>query len=310
MSVLIVGSIGLDTIETPFGKKKDILGGSAIHASVSSSFYTDTAMVGVAGSDFPKEHLEFLRSKNIDVSGIQILPGETFRWSGYYEYDMNQAHTKDTRLNVYSLFDPKIPDKLKDSEYVFLANLDPELQLKVLSQIKKPKLVAMDTMNFWINNKREALKEVIKGVDVVLMNDGEARQFMETPNIPIAAKKLLKLGAKSVIIKKGEHGALLFSDGTHFSAPSYPQDMLRDPTGAGDSFAGGFIGYLAKTDDISEANIRRAIIVGSVMASFNVEDFSLDRMKRLKHKEIADRFDEFRRFSEFEALTAFNKGVI
>ncbi|MFH1347647.1 MAG: PfkB family carbohydrate kinase [Candidatus Margulisiibacteriota bacterium] len=306
MSVLIVGSIGLDTIETPFGKKKDILGGSAIHASVSSSFYTDTAMVGVAGSDFPKEHLEFLRSRNIDVSGIQILPGETFRWSGYYEYDMNQAHTRDTKLNVITQFDPKIPEKLADTEFVFLANLDPELQLKALKQIKKPKLVAMDTMDFWINNKREALHEVIKQVDVVLMNDGEARQFMETPNIPIAAKRLLKLGAKSVIIKKGEHGALLFSDGIHFSAPSYPQDMLRDPTGAGDSFAGGFIGYLAKTDDVSEANIRRAIIVGSVMASFNVEDFSLDRMKRLKHKEIVDRFDEFRRFSEFEALSALH----
>ncbi|MFH1577210.1 MAG: PfkB family carbohydrate kinase [Candidatus Margulisiibacteriota bacterium] len=304
MSVLIVGSIGLDTVETPFGKKQDILGGSAIHASISSSFYADTAIVGVAGSDFPKEYLEFLRSRNIDVEGIQILPGETFRWSGYYEYDMNQAHTKDTKLNVYTLFDPKIPDKLKDAEFVFLANLDPELQLKVLDQLKKPKLVAMDTMNFWIENKREALHEVIKRVDVVLMNDGEARQFMETPNIPIAAARLLKLGAKSVIIKKGEHGALLFSADGHFSAPSYPQDMLRDPTGAGDSFAGGFIGHLAKTDDLSEGNIRRAIIVGSVMASYNVEDFSLDRMKRLTPKEIFGRFEEFRRFSEFEAIAA------
>lgn len=304
MSVLIVGSIGLDTVETPFGKKEDILGGSAIHASVAASFYTDTAMVGVAGSDFPQSHLDFLKSRNIDVSGLQILPGETFRWSGFYEYDMNQAHTRDTRLNVYSLFDPKIPDKLKETEYVFLANLDPELQLKVLAQIKKPKLVAMDTMNFWIENKREALHEVIKQVDVVLLNDGEARQFMETPNIPIAASRLLKLGAKSVIIKKGEHGALLFADGEHFAAPSYPQDMLRDPTGAGDSFAGGFIGYLAKSDDISEKNIRRAIVVGSVMASFNVEDFSLDRMKRLKQKEIVERFNEFRKFSEFEALAA------
>lgn len=302
MTVLIVGSIGLDTVETPFGKKNDILGGSAIHAAVSASFHTDPAIVGVAGSDFPQDHLEFLKSKNIDVAGIQILPGETFRWSGYYEYDMNQAHTKDTQLNVYTLFDPKIPDKLKKAEFVFLANLDPELQLKVLDQLENPKLVAMDTMDFWINNKREALHQVIKKVDVVLLNDGEARQFMETPNIPMAASRLLKLGAKSVIIKKGEHGALLFSDGIHFSAPSYPQDLLRDPTGAGDSFAGGFIGYLARTKDTSEKNIRRAIIVGSVMASFNVEDFSLDRMKRLKHKEVFDRFDEFRRFSEFEAI--------
>lgn len=304
MTVLIVGSIGLDTVETPFGKKKDVLGGSAVHAAVSSSFYGETAMVGVAGTDFPEEYLDFLKSRNIDVAGIQILPGQTFRWSGYYEYDMNQAHTRDTKLNVYSVFDPQIPEELKNSEYVFLANLDPELQLKVLDQLNKPKLVAMDTMDFWINNKREALHEVIKRVDFVLMNDGEARQFMETPNIPIAATRLLKLGAKSVIIKKGEHGALLFSDGIHFSAPSYPQDMLRDPTGAGDSFAGGFIGFLAKTGDLSERNIRRAIIVGSVMASFNVEDFSLDRMKRLKHKEIMERFGEFRSFSEFEALAA------
>ena len=308
MTVLIVGSIGLDTVETPFGKKKDVLGGSAVHASVSSSFYAETAMVGVAGSDFPQEHLEFLKARRIDVSGINILPGETFRWSGYYEYDMNQAHTRETKLNVYKLFDPKIPDNLKDSEYVFLANLDPESQLKVLDQLAGPKMVAMDTMNYWINTKREALHSVIKRVDFVLMNDGEARQFMETPNIPIAASRPLKLGAKAVVIKKGEHGALLFADGIHFSAPSYPQDMLRDPTGAGDSFAGGFIGYLAKTGDLSEGNIRRAIIVGSAMASFNVEDFSLDRMKRLKNKEIMERFDEFRRFSEFEALSAAHLG--
>ena len=303
MTVLIVGSIGLDTVETPFGKKKDVLGGSAIHAGVSSSFYAETAIVGVAGSDFPEEHLEFLKSRKIDARGIRILPGETFRWSGYYEYDMNQAHTRETSLNVYTLFDPKIPEDFKSAEYVFLANFDPELQLKVLDQLEKPKLVAMDTMDYWINTKRPALHEVIKRVDYVLMNDGEARQFMETPNLPMAAARLLKLGARAAIIKKGEHGALLFADGVHFSAPSYPQDMLRDPTGAGDSFAGGFIGYLAKSGDLSERNIRRAIIVGSVMASFNVEDFSLERMKRLKHKEIMERFGEFRRFSEFEALS-------
>lgn len=303
MTVLIVGSIGLDTVETPFGKKQDILGGSAVHAATSASFYARTAVIGVAGSDFPEEHLEFLKTRNIDISGIKILPGETFRWSGYYEFDMNQAHTRETKLNVYNLFDSKIPEHLKKSQYVFLANLDPELQLRVLDQLEDPKMVAMDTMDYWINSKREALHKVIKRVDFVLMNDGEVRQFMETPNIPTAASRLIKLGAKAVIIKKGEHGALLFTSDTHFAAPSYPQDMLRDPTGAGDSFAGGLIGYLAKTGDLSEGNIRRAIIVGSVMASFNVEDFSLDRMKRLKNKEIVERFEEFRRFSEFEALS-------
>jgi ribokinase len=303
--VLIVGTIGLDTIETPFGKKTDIIGGSAVHAAVAASFYVQPAIVGVAGTDFPSEHLEFLRSRGIDTSGIKILPGETFRWSGYYEYDMNQAHTRDTRLNLYATFNPEIPEALRDADYVFLANLDPDLQLKVLAQLKKPKFVAMDTMDFWIKNKRDVLHQVIKKVDLVLMNDGEARQFMETPNIPLAADRLLKLGAKSVIIKKGEHGALFFSNGSHFSAPSYPQDQLRDPTGAGDSFAGGFIGYLAKNDDLSEQAMRRAIIVGSVMASFNVEDFSLNRMKQLKQKEIVERFGAFRRFTEFETIAAW-----
>ncbi|MBN2058727.1 MAG: sugar kinase [Candidatus Saganbacteria bacterium] len=304
MSVLIVGSIGLDTIETPFGKKQDILGGSAIHAAVAASFYGPAAVAGVAGSDFPKEHLDFLGQRKIDVSGIQIIDGKTFRWSGYYEFDMNQAHTRDTQLNVYTRFKPELPESFRDCNYVFLANFDPELQLKVLQQVKKPKLVAMDTMNFWIENKRQALHKVIRHVDLLLLNDGEARQFMETPNLPIAAARLLKLGPKSVIIKKGEHGALYFSDKGYFSAPSYPQDQLRDPTGAGDSFAGGLIGYLAGSDDLSEDNIRRAIIVGSVMASFNIEDFSLDRMKRLTRREIQERFSEFKRFSEFEAIGA------
>ena len=311
MKVLIVGSIGLDTVETPFGKKIDILGGSAVHAAVSSAFYANTAIMGVAGTDFPKEYIDVLKAMKIDTSGIQILCGETFRWSGYYEYDMNQAHTRDTRLNVYNLFEAKIPEKFKKAEYVFLANLDPEMQLKIIEQLENPKIVAVDTMDFWIKNKNAALKEVIKHVDFVLMNDGEARQFMQTPNIPVAASRLLKMGVKAVIIKKGEHGALLFSNGVHFSAPSYPQKSLRDPTGAGDSFAGGFIGYLAASRDISQSNIRRAIIVGSVMASFNVEDFSLDRMKRLKPCEIHERFGEFRSFSEFEAIStqavAFNK---
>jgi len=302
MSVLIVGTIGLDTIETPFGRKNEILGGSAVHASMASSFYAQTAIVGVAGNDFPKEYADLLKSRNINLGGVQIIEGHTFRWSGYYEYDMNKAHTRDTKLNVYAAFDPKIPDNLKKSDFVFLANLDPEIQLKVLDQLDKPKMVAMDTMDFWINSKRDALHEVIKRVDFVLMNDGEARQFMETPNLPVAASRLLKLGTKAVIIKKGEHGALLFTDGVHFSAPSYPQQMLRDPTGAGDSFAGGFIGYLAKSNDLSQENIRRAVIVGSVMASFNVEDFSLDRMRRLKRKEIIDRFQEFKDFSEFETI--------
>ena len=302
MSVLLVGTIGLDAVETPFGKKESILGGSAIYAGVASSFYAKTAIVGAAGEDFPADYLDYLKARKIDTSGLKILPGKTFRWSGYYEYDMNQAHTRATDLNIYADFDPKIPEHLRNAEYVFLANLDPELQLKILDQLKSPKMVAMDTMDFWIKNKRDALHEVIKRADFVLMNESEARQFMETPNLPIAASRLLKLGAKAAIIKKGEHGALLFTDAVHFSAPSYPQTILRDPTGAGDSFAGGFMGYLAKTDDLSEENIRKAIIVGSVMASFNVEDFSLDRMRRLERSEIIDRYQEFQRFARFDNL--------
>lgn len=303
MSVLVVGSIALDSVKTPFGEKKEILGGSAVHAAVSASFFTTTTLIGPVGNDFPSEHVDFLKSRNINLSALQKIDGPTFRWGGYYEYDMNQAHTIETRLNVLAGFDPEIPGPLRDSPFVFLANLDPELQLKIISQLKGHKLLAADTMNYWIESKRAVLHEVVKKVDFMLMNDAEIRQFMKTPNIPLAAQRLIKLGCKGVIIKKGEHGALLFTDSAHFSAPSYPQDMLRDPTGAGDSFAGGFLGYLAKTEDLSEGNIRKAVIIGSVMASFNVEDFSLDRMKRLKHKEIILRFEEFRRFSEFEALS-------
>ena len=304
MSLLIVGSIALDSIKTPFGDKKDILGGSAVHAAVSSSFFTSTSLIGPLGNDFPAEHLEFLKSRDIDLSAVHRLDGPTFRWGGYYEYDMNQAHTLETKLNILAKFDPTVPAGLRATPYVFLANLDPEIQLKVISQLKKPKLLAADTMNFWIESKREALHEVIKKVDFMLMNDAEIRQFMETPNLPLAAHRLLKLGCRGVIIKKGEHGALLFTESYHFTAPSYPQDQLRDPTGAGDSFAGGFMGYLARSDDLKEVNIRRAVIAGSVMASFNVEDFSLDRLRRLKKKEIIERFEEFRSFTSFEALSA------
>lgn len=302
MSVLVVGTIALDSIKTPFGEKKEILGGSAVYAAVAASFFSETTLIGPVGNDFPSQYVDFLQSRKINLSALQKLDGPTFRWGGFYEYDMNQAHTVETRLNVLSRFDPKVPEVFRSAPYVFLANVDPELQLRVIGQINRPKLLVADTMNFWIESKREVLHEVIKRVDFMVMNDGEIRQFMETPNIPLAARRLIELGCKGVIVKKGEHGALLFTDSTHFSAPSYPQEMLRDPTGAGDSFGGAFIGYLAKTDDLSEGNIRKAVIIGSVMASFNIEDFSLDRLKRLKHKEIVERFEEVRRFSEFEAL--------
>ncbi|OGC25059.1 sugar kinase [candidate division WOR-1 bacterium RIFOXYC2_FULL_37_10] len=302
MSLFIAGTIALDTIETPFGKKENILGGSAVHAGVSASFFTDVSICGIIGKDFPKEHLDFLRSRDIDLSGIITHEGNTFCWSGFYEYDMNHAHTRDTKLNVLLDFDPVLKKEHRESEFVFLANLDPEIQLKIIDQLEKPRFIAADTMDFWINSKRAKLHEVVKKVDFILLNEGEIRMFMETPNIPLAAGRLLKLGAKGVIVKKGEHGALLFTKEDHFSAPSYPQEVFRDPTGAGDSFAGGFMGYLAKTKDLSFNNIKKAVILGSSMASFNIEDFSLDRMKTLSKSEILERFNAFKEFSEFEAL--------
>jgi sugar/nucleoside kinase (ribokinase family) len=299
---LIVGSIGLDTIKTPFGEKKDILGGSAIHASTSASFFCPTTIVGPLGEDFPKEYISFLKQRNIDLSNLKRMKGKTFRWNGYYEYDMNQAHTRDTQLNVLAEFDPS-SDIINKFPFVFLANLDPSLQLKVLADVSDSAFVVADTMDFWIARKKDELLEVVTKVDYMLMNEGELRQLMETPNIPLAASRLLKLGAKGVVVKKGEHGALLFQKNTHFAAPSYPQEELKDPTGAGDSFAGGFMGYITKTGDLSDANIRRAIIMGSVMASYNVEDFSVDRLRRLRSKEIISRFDDFKRISHFETLS-------
>jgi len=303
MSVLISGTVALDSVETPFGKKENILGGSAVHAAVSASFFTPTSILSIVGEDFPKEHLDFLEARKIDTSGIKKIKGQTFRWSGYYEYDMNQAHTRDTKLNVLTQFSPELGDDQKQADHVFLANLDPAIQLKIISELDRPKLVAADTMDYWIKGQREKLHEVIRKVDFILMNESEIRMFMETPNLPLAAKRLLEMGTRAVIIKQGEHGALLFTQNFHFSAPSYPQEAFRDPTGAGDSFAGGFIGYLARTGDLSDGNLRRAVIMGSVMASFNIEDFSLDRMRRLKIREIMERFEEFRKFSEFEALS-------
>jgi len=300
MSVLIVGSVALDTVKTPFGKHDYILGGSAVHASVAASFFSPVSLVGVVGEDFPQEHINFLNSRDIETKGLQIKAGKTFHWEGYYEYDMNQAHTLDTQLNVFADFDPQVPAEYKNSEFVFLANIDPELQMKVLGQVVSPKLTVLDTMNFWIETKKDALLAVIQKVDIVVLNDAETRQLMGTPNLMVGARELLKLGVKKVIIKKGEHGSLLFEDNHYFAAPSFPLDKVVDPTGAGDSFAGGFIGYLAKTGDLSHDNMRKAVVIGSTIASHNVEDFSLNRMRKLTQKEIQHRYAEFKRMTEFE----------
>ena len=297
--ILVVGSIGLDTVETPFGTVQDVLGGAASYAATAASFFTDVRIVGVVGEDFPAEHVDFFCCRGIDLRGMQRKAGHTFRWNGYYEFDMNQAHTLATHLNVFEEFRPEIPAEYRATPYVFLANIDPELQLGVLDQMDNPQFVMADTMNFWINGKREQVLEVIKRVDAVTVNDAEARQLCATTSLVQAGRQLLELGPRVVIIKKGEHGALLFTREDYFVAPSFPLEEVRDPTGAGDTFAGGVLGYLAFTDNTSPENIRKAVIYGSVIASYTVEDFSLDRLARLELGEVMVRYAEMRRITQF-----------
>lgn len=300
--VLIVGSVALDSVRTPFGKADWVLGGAASYASVSASFFAPVRMVAVIGEDFPEEHIAQFGRHHIDLRGLQRAPGSTFRWSGYYEYDLNQAHTTATELNVFQSFRPELPADYRNSPYVFLANIDPTLQLAVLDQVRRPKLVVCDTMNYWIENAREKVLEVLARVDVALMNDAEARQLCDEPNLIAAARKVLDYGPGTVIVKKGEHGALMLSSDSFFSAPGYPLEEVRDPTGAGDTFAGGLVGYLARCGDCDESALRRAIISGSVLASFTVEDFSLRRLLRLAPAEIAERYREISTMTRFDGF--------
>ncbi len=302
--VLIVGSVALDSVQTPSGKAERALGGAATYSSVAASFFAPVRIVGVVGEDFPQEHIAFLTSHGIDTQGLQVVKGgKTFHWAGTYEGDMNQANTLATELNVFQDFRPELPADYKSSEFVFLANIDPELQLKVLDQVPNAKLKAMDTMNFWITGKPDALKEVMKRVDVVFINDAELRQLTGTINLAKASREVHELGPQYVIVKKGEHGAVMYCDGDIcFSAASYPLEEVADPTGAGDSFAGGFMGYVASTGHLSHDNLRKAVVYGSTMASYNVQDFSLNRFKRLTKAEITDRYNEFKRIVFFEPI--------
>ncbi|HGJ65583.1 TPA: sugar kinase [bacterium] len=300
MSIVVVGSVALDSVETPSGKVENALGGSATYFSVSASFFTnDIGLVAVVGKDFPKENIDFLKSRGIDLEGLEIAEGKTFHWSGRYGMSLSGAETLSTKLNVFEKFSPKVPEKYKATKYLFLANINPELQMDVLKQIKNAKLVVCDTMNLWISQRREQLLETIKHVDILIINDEEARQLTGEKKVDMSARKILDYGPKRVIIKKGEHGVMTLSDSTYFSAPAYPLKSVFDPTGAGDTFAGGFMGYLASTDEVSETNIRKAMIYGTVMASFNVEDFSLNRQRRLTKDEIESRFAEMRSITEF-----------
>ena len=302
-TLLIVGTVAFDAIETPFGKKEKIVGGAATYIALAASqFNVDSAIVSVVGDDFPKSYLEFLKTKNIDTSGIQIIPnGKTFFWSGKYYNDLNSRDTLATELNVLADFHPIVPKNFLQPDFLMLGNLHPSVQMEVIRQIpKRPKLVVLDTMNYWMNNTWDELMEVLKKIDVITINDEEARQLSGEYSLVKAAQKICAMGPKYVVIKKGEHGALLFYDGKVFFAPALPLEEVFDPTGAGDTFAGGFIGYLAGTHDISFENMKRGVIYGSNLASFNVEKFGTQRMEYLTKPEISDRLNEFKQLTQFD----------
>jgi sugar/nucleoside kinase (ribokinase family) len=298
---LVVGSVALDSVETPFGRADEVIGGSATFFAASASHHAPVRLVGVVGNDYPREKLAPLATRGVDMSGLETATGETFRWRGRYTHDLSSAETLETRLGVFAAFKPKIPAAFRASKYVFLANIDPRLQLEVLAQVERPALVACDTMNFWIDSRRADLVALLGKVDLITLNEGEARQLTGSPNLVTAAKWILDKGPKYVIIKKGEHGALMFTRSTVFFAPAYPLEQIFDPTGAGDSFAGGFMGWVAKTDDTSDNNLRRAVVCGSAMGSFAVEKFSIDGLMGISGADIDRRVAAFRDLVSFDA---------
>ncbi|MEZ5346201.1 MAG: PfkB family carbohydrate kinase [Pyrinomonadaceae bacterium] len=303
MSLTVVGSVAFDALETPFGKRDKILGGAATHFSLSSGFFTDVNAVGIVGSDFSDDEWAVFKRHNINTDDIEVVEdGKTFFWSGRYEYDMNTAHTLDTQLNVFETFDPKLSERSKNTRLLFLANILPMLQKGVREQ-SNAEFAAMDTMNFWIDSMKDAVIETMKVVDCIIINDAEARQLADEPNIHKAAKKLMDIGGlKAVVIKRGEYGACLFTESAYFAIPAYPLESVFDPTGAGDTFAGGFMGYLASQEKIDEDAMRRAMVYGTVMSSFNVEEFGTERVDRLTHEEINERFADFKRITHFEEI--------
>ena len=303
MSLLVVGSVAFDSVETPFGKCDKMLGGSASHFSISASYYSDVRVVAVVGDDFTDSDQAIFDSHSVDTSDLERIPdGRTFRWFARYDYDLNVAHTLDTHLNVFADFKPKLSEAAKKSRLVFLGNIQPDLQREVREQVPNAELVALDTMNLWIEQTRDSLVRTISGVDVMIINDAEARQLTGIPNLIKAAKTILSWGPKALIIKRGEYGAAMFTAENYFAIPAYPLESVFDPTGAGDTFAGGFMGYLASQPTLDEAAMRRAMIFGSVMASFNVEEFGTDRVRRLTQEEINDRFRAFKQMTHFEEI--------
>ncbi len=302
MSILVVGSVAYDTVETPFGRAERVLGGSASFFSVAASFFTPVNLVGVVGNDFGEEQLAAFRGRPIDLEGLERMDGKTFHWQGRYSYDLNSRDTICTDLNVFEFFKPKIPARYRGSEAVFLGNIDPVLQREVLEQVQAPRLVACDTMNFWIQGKAEELRKTLAKVQILLINDAEARELSGEWNLVKAARAIRAMGPRIVVVKKGEHGVLMFTPEDAFAAPAFPLEKVFDPTGAGDTFAGGFMGYLASAGETSEIALRCAIIMGSTLASFCVEGFSLDRLVTLTRPEIDERYRLFRRLTHFESV--------
>ena len=302
MSLLVVGSVALDSVETPFGAREDVLGGSATYFAASASLLTRVSVVGVVGADFPLGDLDFLRKRGVELDGLEKVPGQTFRWKGKYGFDLNAAQTLETHLNVFETFEPKLSPQARKAERIFLGNIDPELQLRVLDQAERPRLVCADTMNYWISSKREKLLKLLPRVDVLMVNDGEVRQLAGESNVVKAARAAQKLGAKAVVVKRGEYGALLVTGEQSFYAPAFPLADVVDPTGAGDTFAGGFLGLLDRLDASDPVSLRQATVMGSTIASFTVEQFSLDRLRDLALPEVRRRFDQFRTLVHFDAL--------
>ena len=301
MSLLVVGSMAFDSIKSPFGEVERVIGGSATYFSLAASYLTPVRLVSVVGRDFPKGTLDMLSARGIDLQGLKVADGITFHWKGYYEYDLNVAHTVKTDLNVFENFAPVLPSSYRESRYVFLGNIDPKLQLDILAQVREPKIVALDTMNFWIEKSPQLLREVIRSVDIVVINEAEVRELTGEFNLVKGARKLMRMGPGRVVIKRGEYGVLHLSDGEIFAAPAYPLEAIFDPTGAGDSFAGGFMGYLASRegDALTEMDYRLATIYGSAIASFTVEAFSTERLQGLSREEIDSRLAAFRALTEF-----------
>lgn len=299
MSLLVVGSVAYDSVKTPYGRMDEALGGSALYFSLAASFFCPVKLVAVVGKDFKKKDIRFLNKRGINTEGLEIRQGKTFRWKGEYACDLNNRTTIYTHLNVLKDFKPELPPDYRNAPYVFLANIDPDLQLSVLKQIKKPKLTACDTMNLWIENKKKSLLKLLKSIDIFIVNDEEAREITGNFNLIKSGQQLLRLGPKMVIIKKGEHGALVFGPKFKFWAPAYPLEEVYDPTGSGDAFAGGFMGYLAREKKLNKASFKKAVIYGSIIASYNVESFSINRLKKISRQDIEKRLAEFKELTSF-----------